>query len=310
MDSSIIRPENSDVQRRNSDQDWAANALGLKTKSPPAIRSIINKVLSAIGWGKPYVPEETGVQTSHQPTLTLTAVDDNVVEIGETQITNVTPLELPIVQTGNSVRDEPPTADVITIPIDVVDEMIRPTTPPSPRESVLNDDDNDPRIRITSREGIVEMEVRLPPRILSSHTEVADALDSASNQQLISSHLETKRADSPYHHVTQLSSEPAQMIAAIVKAQLVGFAMLPIKLVTLRLLAFHYLSSNIGPTDSARLIRPVFALDELSWRSVATQVSWVALCGALETGIDLSLWGLQYCAIVAYGKGAFGWGTL
>lgn len=298
VESSIIRPDNTDMQSRDDgDKDRAATILGLKRQSPPLVRAMINRVLTVLGWGSPFaVGKPTG---------------ELVIEIGGTQVTNVTSLELPISRAPTAPVDDTSSTNVITIPIDVVEEMIRPTTPPTPAGSALEQEDNDPRIRITSREGVVEMEVRLPPRILSSHTEVAEEIDSSPARRAAVSRAEAPGSRSqPYHRVTQLSSEPAQMVSSIVKAQLISLAMIPFKVVTLRLIATHYMAGQGGHADPSLVIRPLFDLDNLSWQSVGVQVSRVALCGALELSIDLGLWGLQYLTITKFGKKVFGWGTL
>lgn len=309
VDSSIIRPDNPNVQSLDAgDQDRMFAALGIKKRSSPLIRDAIHKLLAALGWALPSTTRSTQAQVPSVANRTDPLIEQTIA-IGGTQITGLAPLEVPVVQAHEQPDSEPPGPDVITIPIDAVEEVIRPPTPPTPRAPDFNHEDNDPRIRITSREGIVEMEVRLPSRVLSSHTEVVDALALLEDQG--ATHLPKEPFSSPEgssHHVTSLASEPAQMIGAIVKAQLVGIAMLPVKMITLRMIASHYLATH--GSGVSRPIRPLFVLVDFSWRGVGVQASRIALCSTLELSIDLALWGLQYLAITQAGKRLFGWGTL
>jgi hypothetical protein len=87
--------------------------------------------------------------------------------------------------------------------------------------------------------------------------------------------------------------------------------MLPIKMITLRMMASHYLASQGGGyAGPHRMVGSLSAFQKLNGQSIGIQLSRVALCGALEFGIDLSLWGLQYMAITRFGKAIFGWGAL
>lgn len=100
------------------------------------------------------------------------------------------------------------------------------------------------------------------------------------------------------------------MISAMVRAQLVGLAMLPVRLVTLRMIASHYLASQGRLAGPLRIVSSLDLSSDLSWHDMSTQFSRVALCGGLEMTIDLGLWGLQYLAITKFGRRLFGWGAL
>jgi hypothetical protein len=100
------------------------------------------------------------------------------------------------------------------------------------------------------------------------------------------------------------------MIGAIVKSQLVGWAVLPFKLVVLRLVASHYLARQKDHGVALRFVEPFPNLNDLSLRSIGIGMSRVALCSALELAIDLSLWSAQYLAVTTVGKTVFDWGAL
>ncbi|CAO2648829.1 Nn.00g097780.m01.CDS01 [Neocucurbitaria sp. VM-36] len=311
VESSVIRPDNADMQSRDAgSKDRATQILGLRRQSPPLIRDAVNKLLRVLGWGQPFASQSTERKAFNESVHTLDSNEGRDLDIGTTsRVTNLTPLELAVTRSHDQLGTEPSIAE-LTIPIDVLDGMAQPTTPPSPTASIPDDEDNDPRIRITNREGIVEMEVRLPPRILSSHTEVEDTSALLRHHHLASRNPLSTLTNRSYHRVTQLSSEPAQMISAVVKAQIVGLALLPIRLVVLRLVASHYLAAQPGYAGLSRVVKPFPSLSDLSWRCIGFQVSRIALCGALELTIDLGLWGMQYLAITRLGKYIFGWGTL
>ena len=304
VDASIIRPDKPDISSRDMNgKDRALTVLGLRRESPPLIRNAIHKVLELLGWASPLASQSTERSRSDY---------GQVMDVGNTRVTNATPLDLPVVQREAPPGTEPHDADVITIPIDAIEDLMRSTTTPPGSATGLDQDENDPRIRITSREGIVEMEVRLPSRILSTHTDVAEAISSQQGhgaaEGLDQGH---SSEDKPYHRVTQLSCEPAQMISAMVRAQVVGLAMLPIRMVTLRMIALHYLAGQGRYTDGPqRAVGAVGFSSSFGWQGVGVQFSRVALCGALEVSVDLGLWGLQYLAITKFGQSLFGWGAL
>ncbi|RMZ73924.1 small nucleolar ribonucleo complex subunit [Pyrenophora seminiperda CCB06] len=302
VEASIIRPDKPDIPSRDiNGKDRAMAVLGLRRESPPLIRNAIHKILGILGWAWP-LPYQSTERSG--PNVA------QAVEVGGTQVTNATPFNIPVVSMETPPATEPLDADVITIPIDAIEDLMRSTTPPGSATG-LDQDENDPRIRITSREGIVEMEVRLPSRILSTHTDVAEAVGPqeghSATEPLDRGHLVK---GNPYHRVTQLSCEPAQMISAMVRAQLVGLAMLPIRVVTLRMIALHYLAGQGRYTGSQRAVSGASISTGFSWQGIAVQLSRVALCGALEVTVDLGLWGLQYLAITNFGQTLFGWGAL
>lgn len=321
VESSIIRPDNADIERRDASKDQtSASILGLRQRSPPVIRKGINKLLTFIGWGWPLASGTTESEESAGLEQTREFDEGQTFNVGDTRVTNITPLDLLVVRTEaepqNEAQPEPQNEaqiemsleEVIEVAIDAVEEPSRPTSPFTPTASIADPEDNDPRIRITNREGIVEMEVRLPPRILSSHTEAADALDSLQRDATL--HREAAASARRSHHrVTRLSSEPAHLISAMVRAQIVNLSMLPIRIVALRLVASHFVAGQEGQ-NVLRAIRPLPSLSGLSWRSVGQQVSRIALCSALELAIDVGLWGLQCITISKIGRRVFGWGTL
>ncbi|CAA9962392.1 hypothetical protein PTMSG1_05767 [Pyrenophora teres f. maculata] len=152
VESAIIRPDNPDVCSRDViGKDRALTVLGLRRESPPLVRNSIHKVLELVGWASPRTSQRTqGTQRSGPN-------DAQTINVGGTRVTNAAPLNLPVVQMETPPATEPREADVITIPIDAIEDLMRSTTPPGSTTG-LDQDENDPRIRITSREGIVEME--------------------------------------------------------------------------------------------------------------------------------------------------------
>jgi hypothetical protein len=302
VESFIIRPDNADIESPDAlSKDRATSILGLQRRSPPLVRSAINKLLMFLGWCEPDVVPGTSLAPS-------VANAEQDVEVAGTRITDLAPIEIPVSRTDRQTTDGA-NDSTVTVPIDFLDDLMRPTTPPTPTTS--DHDENDPRIRITSREGIVEMEVRLPPRVISSHSELLDLPPTSSSHNHLASRNTHSRASPPSHHrVTQLSTEPSQMIGAIVKSQLVGWAVLPFKLVVLRLVAFHYLASQKDHGVALRFVEPFPNLNDLSLRSIGIGMSRVALCSALELAIDLSLWSVQYLAVTTVGKTIFDWGAL
>jgi hypothetical protein len=311
VETAIIRPDKPDLPSRDiNGKDRALTVLGLRRESPPLIRNAIHRLLAMLGWALPSPPLNTQRKRAMEPAAALTSNDSQTIEVGGTRVTDATPLNLPVLQAQDQPATESLGADVITMPVDAYQELIRSTTPPgSPTASEQNE--NDPRIRITSREGIVEMEVRLPPRILSSRVDVAEDAGSVQDDAAAQPRNRARSMDGHvYHRVTQLSCEPAQMISAMVRAQLVGLAMVPIRMVTLRMIASHYLARQQGYAGSYRVVSRLGLHSDGSWRNVGTQLSRVALCGALELAMDLGLWGLQYLGITRFGVRVFGWGTL
>ncbi|KAJ4344240.1 hypothetical protein N0V95_006227 [Ascochyta clinopodiicola] len=305
VETFIIRPDNADIESPDAiSKDRATSILGLHRRSPPLIRNAIHKILVLLGWSESAPSSET-----ERRTLSESIVSEvQNIEIGSAQITSLVPLNVPISRTDRPATDGV-NEHVATGPVEDANGLARPATPPTPTAS--DHDDNDPRIRITSREGIVEMEVRLPARIISSHSEVLDAQPTSARHNEDASQARRRQPASRRHHrVTQLSTEPSQMIGAIVKAQIVGLAVLPFKLVVLRLVASHYFASQTHNGVVPRFVEPFSATSDLSLRTIGIGVSRVALCGALELAIDLGLWGAQYLAVTTVGKRLFGWGHL
>jgi hypothetical protein len=307
VETFVLRPDNADIESPDaSSRDRATAMLGMRRQSPPLIRNAVNKLLCFLGWGKPLAPPKA--ETNGSAGQPRGEGDD--VGVGSSRVTSLARLDIPLARADSSAASGEDGENVISIPIEALDDFMRPTTPPTPTTS--DHDDNDPRIRITSREGIVEMEVRLPPRILSTHTQVAGE-GSRFHDGVAWHNGEGARAPRAFHRVTQLSTEPSQMIGAVVKAQLVGLAVLPFKLVVLRLVACHYqqAAGGAGGAGGMRVVLGMIGgMDEWSWQSVGLQVSRVALCSALELAIDLSMWSVQYWAVARVGSSLFGWGRL
>lgn len=305
VDASVICPDNPDIVSPSAnDKHRIMTALGLRRRSPPLVRKAIEKLMAALGWGTLFKLNEAEPHRLAETAFPLNLQEGQTIDVGGTTVTDVTPLELPVAQTPSQDATDFLEVDPLAMSIVAVDEMERPATPLTPMALEPQYEDDDPRIRITSREGIVEMEVRLPPHILSTHTEVADALASSQTQQDDA----LTRRDRPHHRVTHLSLEASDKISVILKTHLVGFVVLPFKLVALRLVASHYLHG--GGADLSRVAVPLPRLSELSWRSIGVQVSRLALCQVLQLVIDLGLWGVQYTVSLNIGQGLFGWGTL
>jgi hypothetical protein len=307
VETFVIRPDNADIESPDAiSKDRATSILGLQRRSPRLIRDAINKLLVGLGWAEPAVLDEA----ERKPSLESVTSAGQSIEVAGAHITNLMPVDIPVSRTDRPTTDGANVnTQAITIPADITGHLTRPTTPPTPPAS--DNGDNDPRIRITSREGIVEMEVRLPPRVISSHTEILDAQPGSSNRNRAASERTNRHATTRLHHrVTQLSTEPSQMIGAIVKAQLVGLAVLPFKIAVLRLVASHYLASRDHSGSIPRFVEPFPSPSDMSLRSLGIGVSRVALCAAFELAIDLTLWSAQYLAVATAGKSMFGWGTL
>jgi hypothetical protein len=290
IETTVIHPENPDlISPDDGTRSRASAILGLRKRSPSLIRSTVNKMLIALGWGMPSPSEHE--ERPHQIPQTLEVSGQQVINVNRLQLTAANPPNTQV-------------ASGSVLPNQVF-------TPPSPTATEASQDDSDPRIRITSREGIVEMEVRLPPHALTTHMDNFGTGPASPDHSNTTSPVPVRDARSrAYHRVTQLSTEPSQMIGAICKSQIVGWATLPLKLVTLRLVATHFLASNPGHMASHRVLDPLPRLHDLSVRSVGLMFSRVALCGLLEVAIDLSLWGIQYTAVLWAGKSFFGWGDL
>lgn len=313
----IIHPDNPDIpgSHDSSRNHTTTTILGLRMRSPLLIRSAITKLLSFVGWAQPDCLEVPEQEPTNHPLQEPDVHNGQTIEVGESRVTDISRLDLPPANAEAWV--EPGTMEEHSLGSAIgslggVQAPPSPPLPPSPTASQASrNGDDDPRIRITSREGIVEMEVRLPPRVLSTHTEII-----GSGPPTPSQHDPTSPGPVPtpdmrmYHRVTQLSTEPSQMIGAICKAQIVTWTTLPLKLVTLRLVASHYLAGQHGFFGRHSVLDVVGPLSDLSWPSLGTRMSRIALCGALELAFDFTLWGCQYLTVTWVGTNAFGWGNL
>lgn len=309
VETSVICPDNPDIASPEiGHKHRLLTTLGLRRPSPPLVRRAIEKLMLTTGWGTPAEPIEASPRLPPEVARSGDSIEGQTIEVAGTTVRNVAALDLEVVRSQGEHAPENLDLGVVALQFTAVDESDRPTTPVSPSVSVLryDDDDDDPRIRITSREGIVEMEVRLPPHVLSSHTEVADALASAQGYQ-----DEAKtRHDGPQHRVSQLSMAPSDKISGVVKAHLVGLAVLPLRLVLVRLVASHYLAGSGGNAGVSRGVVPLPRIWNSGWRSIGIQVSRLALCSVVHLAIDLGLWGGQYVLALNLGKSLFGWGTI
>ncbi|KAF2854509.1 hypothetical protein T440DRAFT_387141 [Plenodomus tracheiphilus IPT5] len=305
IDTCVIRPENADLPSRQADdKEWVATILG-RRQSPPVIRNLISRVMHGLGWGRPVKSDDV------EPQRVLFRNSGHMITVGGTQVANIRPLEIPAFRDPGIFIAEPVDVGVGTMSDRAANEITRAATPPTPGLLAVDAADSDPRIRITSREGIVEMEVRLPPRVLSTHSELAEvsAFDPETRTAVFHEDL-PKSSDRLSHRVTQLSMELASMVGAITEAQLIGLALLPLQIMTCRLVAAHYLASCKAQGSLPHSVRALLDMKDMSWRSVGTQISRIALCAALELSIDLGLWGVQYFVVTNIGQALFGWGTL
>ena len=312
--TTIIRPTNPDmISPDHGDKERMSAVLGMRRTPPKFVEDAVTRVLGIFGW------VETQTPGTSQPGPTAVHIgdfqEDGYIEVHGNQIHNVNRLELPSVRQDTPTGTVDETTEMITVPIsslgDIQPDSPFGSPPLSPTVSQASYNDGDPRIRITTRGNLVEMEVRLPPHVLSSHTELAGSGPSTPVQHNIASPAHMRlQGMSPYHRVTQLSLEPSSMLASICKAQVVSLVSLPLKLITLRLVASHYLLSRHGYEGSRRVSSVLAVPNELDFRSAGALVSRLALCNMLELAIDLSLWGLQYWTTSWVGTRGFNWGAL
>ncbi|KAF2178537.1 hypothetical protein K469DRAFT_695338 [Zopfia rhizophila CBS 207.26] len=315
IESTTTQPDHPDLTSPDDGVKNRATAiLGLRRKSPAMIRNAINRLLVTLGWGKPFPSLEPG-EHRNRAERRLEIDQNRPVQVGGTQVTGLNRLRIPAVH-----LEVQPVSGLLNVSNTTLapDQPLQPVSPASPTASEASQDGNDPRIRITSREGIVEMEVRLPPQIISTRTEVSGTNPPTPNQPDVAAPTPVPEPETPtYHRVTQLSTEPAQMIGAVLKAQIVTWVTLPLKIITLRLIASHYHRSHqqyAGLLPRVPLYPGIFGAmgspSQLAMRSTGLFLSRVALCGAMEVAIDLGLWGCQWAAVTWIGKKYFGWGTL
>ena len=303
IETTIIHPNNPDLLAPDDSANYRTSTHGLRKKSPLIIRNVINDVLVTFGWGTVSAFEGIDEKTTHPARIDEIDLQQTL-EIDGQHITNVERLILPPIHAAN-----PTEANSLAEPLNPHGEEVVPGhTLPSPTASEASQNDSDPRIRITSREGIVEMEVRLPPSAL---IDISETIPGSPNQRHVASPIPIRDAEARlYHRVTLLSAEPSQMIGAICKSQIVGWVMMPLKLITLRLVAAHYLASNPGHIGLHPVLAPWPGFGDLSIRHICALLSRIALCGALEVAIDLGLWSTQWVTVTWVGKNYFGWGTL
>ncbi|ORY12148.1 hypothetical protein BCR34DRAFT_624494 [Clohesyomyces aquaticus] len=314
IETTVIRPDRPDLEVPDDGvKNRATQILGLRRRTPSPVRNVINKLLVTLGWGTPLPlvdvgPHELPATRRTEPEARRTT------ETAQGRLTNISRLEIPMAH--GALRPVNSSVSNVTVAPTSIPELLSPVSPTASQGS--QNDSDDPRIRITSREGIVEMEVRLPPHVLSTRTEVSGPNSPPLIQR--GGHPASPSADQQdvpaYHRVTQLSTEPAQMIGSVFKTQIIGWATLPLRLVVLRLIASHYVANNQRPgyptsgTLPYRGLTLLSGLRNLSVQSVGLLLSRLALCGALEVAIDLSLWGCQWVAVTQVGKRLFNWGTL
>ncbi|KAF2876841.1 hypothetical protein BDV95DRAFT_238840 [Massariosphaeria phaeospora] len=298
----VINPGNLEhATLGQSPKNRSSSIHNWRSQSPTLFQNAINSVLLAIGWG-----EELPVPSTH----TEASVAQSI-EVGGTQVMNVNRLQLPEVRSSSHEPDEGSDVNTALAVVSSPNNVL-PPTPSSPTASEASQEDyNDPRIRITSREGMVEMEVRLPPQVIFSHTEVSGTGPATPTRPHIPSPVPVHfLATEKYYRVTHLSLQPSKMIGAVCKVQILRWAMLPLELVMFRLFACHYLASRRGYVGPYRVLDPFLNLRDVNLRSVGALISRVALCGTLEVAIDLALWGCQYMAVTWVGQKYFAWGTL
>ncbi|KAF2441106.1 hypothetical protein P171DRAFT_499068 [Karstenula rhodostoma CBS 690.94] len=313
IETTILRPNNPDmISPEEGNRERTTSILGLRKQSPKIVRNTIAKFLSFIGWGD---ADSTASRSFSIPSQAHDLQNNNTTEVGGRRVNNVSRLQIPGVLQSSLIEPETEGTETITVPISSLSELVsfspQPSPPLSPTASQTSYNDGDPRIRITTRGDLVEMEVRLPPQVLSSHTEIAGSgPPTPVLRDIASPTLIRTPGVLPYHRVTQLSSEPSSMIGSICKAQIVSLVSLPLKLVTLRLVASHYLAGRQDFAGSRSVLGAFVLPSDVDWKSTGALVSRLALCGTLELAIDLTVWGCQYWTVLWLGTQVFDWGTL
>ncbi|KAH7132115.1 hypothetical protein B0J11DRAFT_427786 [Dendryphion nanum] len=287
IETSIICPNNPDMDSFDAIRQRLRSQPDHQRKSPLVLRRIVNKFMGILGWSEP--KEVAGQRIFGEDSIDA----QEIIDVGDGRVVNTSRLALATRTNADQERDM--------------------QLPDSPTESNASEDANDPRIRITARGGVVEMEVQLPPHTISSHTELIDLIPNDGYQALSTFSTGGTKA---YHRVTQLSVGPAQRLSAIVEAHIVGWILLPLRLLTLHSIAAHYLADGHKdlhrPLITITSLFPNFPASTAPWnlRSFGVLASRVALCGTLELAIDLSLWAFQWMAVSWIGRNGFGWGTL
>lgn len=318
IETTIIRPTNPDMMSPDEgNKERTMAILGLRQKSPKWVQNGIAQLLGFVGWGYADVGVDARSSSleSHGCGLPGQVYRGEWIEVGEIDAHNTDNLETPSVARNVLVSLEAEAAETVVVPISSLSEVVpfspSGSPPLSPTVSEASHNDGDPRIRITTRGDLVEMEVRLPPHVLSSHTEVAGSGPPSPIQRDIGWPSPVRRPGmAPYHRVTQLSSEPSSMLGSVCKAQMVSLITLPVKLVTVRLVASHFVGGQPGHGGCWREYGGVGFPQRLDWGSIGALVSRLALCGMFELAIDLGLWGCQYWTVAWLGTRAFEWGSL
>lgn len=313
IETTILRPNNPDIiSPEDGNRERTTSILGLRKESPKIVRNAIAKFIGFIGWGE---ADSTASQSSLIPSQVYGLQNGNIMEPGGRRASNVNGLQVPGVLQSSFIEPENEGSGTITVPINSLSEAApyspHHSPPLSPTASQTSHNDGDPRIRITTRGDLIEMEVRLPLQVLSSHTEVAGSGPSTPVPQDTASPTPTRSPGVlPYHRVTQLSSEPSSMIGSICKAQMVRLVSLPLKLVTLRLVASHYLAGRQEFAGPRSVLGAFVQPGKVDLTSTVALVTRLALCGMLELAIDLTLWGCQYWTVLRLGTRVFDWGAL
>ena len=314
IETTVIRPTNPDIiSPDQGDKERAIAILGLRKKSPRFVRDGIVWLLEFMGWGD--ATQSKRLRSNSVGSRTHDHQESNGIEAGERHARNINSFDIPSVSRNALAVSETNVPGTITVPLSSLSEVLPDSQPASPilspTTSQASHNDGDPRIRITTRGDLVEMEVRLPPHVLSTHTEVAASGPPTPVQRDIASPLPVRSSGMlPYHRVTQLSTEPSSMIATIVKAQVVSLVTLPLKTVVLRLVASHYLVGRQEHATSRSFYSAIALPREFDLSSFGALLSRLALCNMFELAIDLGLWGCQYLTVSYLGISTFGWGTL
>ncbi|OCL04982.1 hypothetical protein AOQ84DRAFT_356161 [Glonium stellatum] len=323
IESSTIQPSNPDlVSPDDSLKRRAAMILGLRRKTPAAIRNAINRLLAFVQWGYPFQPAGHIVHSTRLDTRSnrQSIREQRGIEVAGQQLTNLSPLDIPLAHAEAFVQqDIHGMAEIGTATI--LNEPSGPLSPISHTASEASQNVMDPTVRITSRdaaEGIVELEVRLP-HITSPPAEapISNTTAPDPDEDPFADYTD-ERQQWVFHRVTHLSMEPGQMLGAILKSQMVTWATLPLRIVGLRMMASHFLATH--PQVSLDLGRMLiksspFGLwpactSQIGLRSAGVLAGRVALCGAIEMAVDLSLWGCQWVCVTWIGKRYFNWGKL
>lgn len=202
-------------------------------------------------------------------------------------------------------------------------------TPLSPVSSVAQDENEENRdgatIRITSgsaETGTVNLEIALPtmhPRTdRDSESEAAPLAQRELARRRQQAVLYTPRP----HRLTQLTAEPAQMLASHLTFQLTNLILFPLRAIVVQRVVAGFLNVTSMPPQGRRLWtgsgKPVPSpldtknglLSALDLSNAGSIVRNVALCFACETAVGFILWGVD-CALVTWlGRKYFNWGRL